>query len=107
VSGEVMIFFEILISFFAVVGIVYLCTETGDLIKYGREKLCIPVTIDSADYSYEQILLILKAFSTTTNNRAASFLFDQITILTSEEECEQLTDFLGKYASYADIRKRG
>lgn len=101
------IFFEILISFFAVVGVVYLYTEIAALIKYGRERLCIPVSVDSADYSYEQILLILRAFSTTTGSRAGSFLFDQITVLTSEEECEQLTDFLGKYANYADIRKRG
>ena len=106
-SGELKIFLEILISFFAVVGVVYLCTEIADLIRYGREKLCIPVIIDSSDYSYEQILIILKAFANTTNNRAASYLFDQITILTSEEESEQLTDYLGKYASYADIRKRG
>ncbi|MBQ9941230.1 MAG: hypothetical protein IJO74_06810 [Clostridia bacterium] len=105
-SEEAKIFFEILISFFTVVGFVYLCTEIIALFKYSKDRVNIPVAINSQDYSYQQIFFIVKAFSETMNNKSAEYLFDKITIYTPADEISELSDFLGKYESFADIRKK-
>lgn len=104
---ELIILGEILLSFLAVVGFIYLCNEIIEAIKYGHEKYRIPIEIEADDYSYEQILLILKAFSSVTNSSAANFLFDKVTVIARDEnECGALADYLGRYAGFADIKSK-
>ncbi|MBE6687821.1 MAG: hypothetical protein E7588_00930 [Ruminococcaceae bacterium] len=98
---------EIILSFLAVVGMVYICIELTEYFRYVCRKCHIPVIIQSADYSYEEILKILKAFSVVLNCRAAEFLFDKITILTcSNDEANHLTRYLGRYAGFAEIHEK-
>ena len=106
-ENEFIIVGEILLSFFAVVGIVYLCMELIELLKYSGKRYNIPVVISADDYPYEQILIIVKAFSGTMNHRASLCLFDKITILTdSDDESTDIADYLGRYAAFADIHTK-
>lgn len=104
---ELIILGEIILSFLAVVGFVYICNEIIEAFRYGRERCRLPIEISADDYSYEQILLILKAFSSVCNSSAADFLFDKITISAhDEDECEVLAEYLGRYAGFANIYAR-
>lgn len=106
-GNEFIIVGEILLSFFAVVGIVYLFMEIIELFKYSGKKHNIPVIINANDYSYEQLLIIVKAFSGTMNHRASVYLFDKITVLTdSDDESADIADYLGRYAAFADIHTK-
>lgn len=106
--GEKLIIIgEVMLSFLAVVGFVYLCFELADHLRYARKRYRLPVSLNSSDYSYEEILKILKAFSCTMNYRSAEFLFDKITIHTcSPEEATHLKNYLGRYAGFADIYEK-
>ena len=106
--GEKLIIIgEVLLSFLAVVGFVYICFEIADYFRYTRKRYRLPVVINTSDYSYEEILKILKAFSCTLNYRSAEFLFEKMTILTcSPEEATYLKNFLGRYTGFADIYEK-
>ncbi len=100
-----IIFLKILFSFFSVVGFIYICAEIIEFFTYRTKKCRLPVTINCEDYSYEQIFTMIRAFSGIMNNKAADYLFDKITILTnSESESENLEEYLGRYAMFADIQ---
>lgn len=100
-----IIFLKILFSFLSVVGFIYLCSEIIEFFTYRTKKCRLPVTINSQDFSYEEIFTMLRAFSSIMNSKAADYLFDKITILTkSESESENLAEYLGRYAMFADIQ---
>ena len=102
-----VIFGEVLLSFFAVVGIVYLCFEVIMSIRFGRACCKLDVIIDAQNYSYDDILTMLKAVSMSKNCRAASYLFDKLTVMTiCDAESEHLAAYLGRYADYANIQSK-
>ena len=102
-----VIFGEVLLSFFAVVGMVYLCFEVIMAIKFGCKCHRLKVVIDAQSYSYDEILAMLKAMSMARNCRAASYLFDKLTVMTAcDEEGKHLKAYLGRYADYANIQSK-
>ena len=103
---EFIIFLRILFSFFCVVGFIYVFSEIYEFLRYPKRSLGLTLSINADDYSYEEILTVLKAFSSLMNNTAAKYLFSTVTVFTqSETHSQDLAEYLGRYAAFADIQK--
>lgn len=105
-AEEFIVFIKILISFFTVVGFIYLLNETICCIRYGNEKCRLPIIVHTTNYSHQEIFAIVKAFSNAMNFKSTTFILEKITIVAeSDEEIEELQRYLGKYLYFTEIRK--
>ena len=84
-KDSLMILAEILISFFAVVGLAYLINDIADIIKYRGKHAGLPVLVDTAHCVFEEISELAAMYCRLMNQRGVRCLFGDMVLVHSEK----------------------
>lgn len=94
---------NIILSFFAAIGIVLLVVRIGDYLFYRKCKFCLPLVVDLRKKDAEEIIEIFELITTVRNRTSGRAAISDLIILSDQRDTLQ-SDLIQYYINSFDLR---